>query len=76
MSIKFADMNDNLTIEELLEEEEKKWKNMRFLEKFGVELDQFLQWPRGALPGHYVGNTKRKINPKVKKIENEAVDLR
>lgn len=73
MSIKFADTDD---IEELLEEEEKKWKNMRFLEKFGIELDQFLQWPRGALPGHYVGNTKRKISPKVKKIENEAVDLR
>lgn len=71
--------DDDLTIEELLKKEDEKVAEFRkqidgmcFFQKFGVKLEQFLKWPRGALPGNYVIDDNRLFE----NCEVEEIDLR
>jgi hypothetical protein len=45
---------------------------MCFFQKFGIKLEQFLKWPRGALPGNYVIDDNRLFE----NCEVEEIDLR
>lgn len=76
-------MDDDLTIEELLKQEEQKvaefrakFDGMRFFQQFGIKLEEFLRWPRGALPGNYVGDYIIDDNRLFENCEMEEIDLR